>query len=353
MAAGYGGLFRGESMIKRAILALAMMAAATVAHAAGTVPGFSLTPQFDLNGKVMPGCKLYVIQAGTVATPQNAYQDSGLSVLISNPILCDASGRLPQWFVADGLIKIRLTSSAGGQAFVGDSILVIGPSSGGGGGGTVDPTTVSGTGDTKWSYGAGQLTGWVRMNGRTVGSATSGATERANADTQALFLYLWATDPNLAVSGGRGLTASADWLANKTIVLPDARGRTFAAMDTIGGTDSARLATSSMNTCRNSLGCAGGEGIHLLTAQEAPIMSGLTAGGSSTATFFINNFTSTNGGGSSFQATNGTQFNTTAGSFQIQMPVSLPNESVSVNSIGGAAHNVVQPTILMTPYIKL
>jgi hypothetical protein len=37
---------------------------------------FSLTPQFDLSGQVAPGCKLYVIQAGTVSTPQNAYQDS-------------------------------------------------------------------------------------------------------------------------------------------------------------------------------------------------------------------------------------------------------------------------------------
>lgn len=51
-------------MIKRAFLAVLLMAAASLAHAAGTVPGFSLTPQFDLSGKVMPGCKLYVIQAG-------------------------------------------------------------------------------------------------------------------------------------------------------------------------------------------------------------------------------------------------------------------------------------------------
>jgi hypothetical protein len=64
-------------MLKRLALGMAAFAVASLAHAAGTIPGFSLTPQFDLAGKVMPGCKLYVIQAGTVATPQNAYQDTG------------------------------------------------------------------------------------------------------------------------------------------------------------------------------------------------------------------------------------------------------------------------------------
>jgi hypothetical protein len=209
-------------MIKRLCLALAgLFALASIAQGAGTVPGFSLTPQFNLSGQVAPGCKLYVIQAGTVSTPQNAYQDSGLTLLQSNPLTCDAAGRLPQWFVADGSIKLRLTDRNGNQLFVGDNILVIGASSGGGGGSPVDPTTIFQTGQIIPMYGTGILSGFVRANGRTIGSSTSGATERANADTQALFVYLWGADVNLAVSGGRGASGAADFAANKTITLPD------------------------------------------------------------------------------------------------------------------------------------
>jgi hypothetical protein len=259
-------------MLKRACAALAAVFVLSAGvHAAGTVPGFSLTPQFNLSGAVMPGCKLYVIQAGTVATPQNSYQDTGLTVAQPNPLTCDASGRLPQWFVADGLIKVRLTDKNGLQVFVGDNLLVVGPSSGGGGGGgTIDPTTIATTGDVKATYGIGAITGWVRMNGRTVGSSTSGATERANSDVQALFSYLWNTDANLTVSGGRGANAAADWAANKTIALPDGRGRSMSGLDDMGNSDSSRLAGSLLASCRLALGCAGGESAHVLSASEIP-----------------------------------------------------------------------------------
>jgi hypothetical protein len=154
-------------MLKRLCLALAgLFCVVSLAQGAGTVPGFSLTPQFDLTGHVAPGCKLYIIQAGTTSTPQNAYQDSGLTILQPNPMICDAGGRLSQFFVADGVIKLRLTTSTGTQIFVGDNLLVVGSSSGGGGGGTVDPTTIFATGDVKYAYGTSILSGWVRANGR-------------------------------------------------------------------------------------------------------------------------------------------------------------------------------------------
>lgn len=228
-------------MFKRLLISLAILAGlAFPVHAAGTLPGFSLTPQFDAHGNVAPGCKLYVIQAGTTSTPQNSYQDSGLTNALPNPLVCDASGRLPQFYLADGQIKVRLTDKDGGQIFVGDNLLVIGPSSGGGGGGgDVDPTTIFETGAIKAKYGTGSLSGWVRMNGRTIGSATSGATERANSDTQALFEYLWGADSNLAVSSGRGASAAADWSANKTIALPDFRSRAIAGLGDMGNSDNA------------------------------------------------------------------------------------------------------------------
>lgn len=243
-------------MIKRltvAVAALFMLSAQV--FAAGTIPGFSLTPQFDLTGKVAPGCKLYVIQAGTVSTPQNPYQDTGLTLLAPNPLTCDASGRLPQWFVADGSIKVRLTKGDGTQIFVGDNLLVVGASSGGGGGSPVDPTTVMATGDIKMRYGTGSLAGFVRWNGRTMGSATSGATERANADAQALFEYLWNTDANLTVSSGRGASANADWVANKTITLPDMRGRALGGLEDMGNSAAGRMLTCASSTTLGT-GCA-------------------------------------------------------------------------------------------------
>ena len=71
------------------------------------------------------------------------------------------------------------------------------------------------------------------MDDGTIGDATSGASNRANADTQALYLLLWANISNTwcAVSGGRGATALADFNAHKTMRLPQALGRSIA----IGG----------------------------------------------------------------------------------------------------------------------
>jgi len=225
---------------------------------AGTIPGFSLTPQFDQFGKIAPGCRLFCIQAGTTNAPQNSYQDSGLTILNPYPLIADSTGRLPQFFVADGTIKLRLTDSKGTQLFVGDNLLVVGASSGGGGGSPVDPTTVMQTGQIALWYGIGIQSGFVRANGRSIGSSLSSATERANADTQALYSFLWSADPNLAVSGGRGASAAADWAANKNIALPDYRGRAIAGLDDMGNSAAGRLTATYFGTAGTVLGAVGG-----------------------------------------------------------------------------------------------
>lgn len=83
------------------------------------------------------------------------------------------------------------------------------------------------TGDLKWTWKATADTGWVLLDDGTIGSASSGATTRANADTSALFTLLWTNFANseAAVSTGRGASAAADFAANKTIALPKALGR--------------------------------------------------------------------------------------------------------------------------------
>jgi hypothetical protein len=222
---------------------------------AGTI-SLSMTQQLDQFGAPLAGGHLYTIQAGTVSTPQNSYQDSALTLPWPNPIILSASGRLPQFFLADGNIKIRLTDVNGVEILVADGLVVTGASSGGGGGAVVDATTILATGDLKVRYGTGVLSGFVRCNARTIGSATSGASERANADTQALFEYLWNTDPNLTVSTGRGASSIADWSANKTIALPDWRGRALAALDDMGNTAAGRLTAAGFGVAATVLGAA-------------------------------------------------------------------------------------------------
>jgi microcystin-dependent protein len=347
----------GKSMIKRAILALVLMAAATCAQAAGTI-AFSLSQQLDQYGKPLSGCLLYTIQAGTTSTPQNSYKDTALTLVHPNPMVCDAFGRLPQFFLADGQIKIRLTDKLGNAVLTQDNILVIGPSSGGGGGGSIDPTTIAATGDVKASYGTGTLTGWVRMNGRTIGSSTSGATERANLDTQALFQYLWGTDANLAVSGGRGASSSADWAANKTIALPDSRGRVIAGLDGMGNSAAGRL-TATYFGSGDLLGSAAGSDNTTLTAAQIPTITalnnntlsiGVTSAGSNIVVGAV--VTSGLAAGGNPVGTLSLPGSTIS---QISSSGTIAINSIGTTSIntGGQPHANVQPTLVTTFYIKL
>lgn len=349
-------------MLKRLGVAFAaLFAFVSLAQGAGTVPGFNLVPTFDLTGKIAPGCKLYVIQAGTVSTPQNPYQDSGLTILAPNPLTCDAAGRLPQWFVADGNIKLRLTTSTGTQIFVQDNLLVVGASSGGGGGGSVDPTTILATGDFKLVYNTGTLTGFVRCNGRTIGNATSGATERANADTSALFAFLWNNDSNLSVSGGRGVSAAADYAANKAITLPDCKGRSIAGLDDMGASAAGRLTSSYFGATATTLGAVGGGESTTLTLAQLP--TGITSSGSNSITvntaFAGEVFPTVASGNSWFlDSTSGSgaffaRLNSSTSVFNRSSLSGSNSIAVTSNNTSGNAHRTVQPTILMTIYIKL
>ncbi|MGY4433161.1 microcystin-dependent protein [Bradyrhizobium sp. F1.13.1] len=326
---------------------------ASNALAAGTVPGFNLTPQFDLTGKAAPGCRLFIIAAGTVATPQNAYSDSGLTQVLPNPLTCDAAARLPQWFVSDGLIKLRLTNSAGAQIFIGDNLLVVGPSGGGGGGGgTIDPTTIFQTGAFMQFYGTGILTGWVRCNGRTIGNAGSGATERANPDTQALFAYLWGADSSLAVAGGRGASAAADFGANKTLALPDCRGRVVAGLDDMGNSAAGRLTASYFGATATTLGAVGGsESTTLNASQIPPITSSVSTSGSLSGSTQSNTdvgITGSSTGGGAFPIN--TVSSQTAASVTVSGSMS---GSATSNNTGGNPHRTVPPALLATTYIKM
>jgi hypothetical protein len=182
---------------------------------------------------------ILTVYAGGTTTPAATFQDIGLVIPAPNPLVADASGRIPLFFVADGSYALRLTDKNGVQSnggFFYPQIPSIGASSSGGGGTPVDPTTVASTGDLKWRLENTTIAGWVRLNGRTIGNAGSGASERANADCQALFIYIWSTysDALCPVLGGRGASALADFNAGKQITLLSARGRDVRGLDDMG-----------------------------------------------------------------------------------------------------------------------
>lgn len=206
---------------------------------AGTLFSLALSQQLNNQGKPLLDAPLYVYEANT-STPADTFQDFGLGIVNPWPLRTDGAGRLPPFWVDDGAYRARLTDAAGGVVYFDiPYVQALGPSSGGGeggGGGSVDPAAILQTGDVKWRPQTGTLSGFVRANARTIGSATSGATERANADTQPLYEYLWNNFTNTLcpVSGGRGGSASSDYAANKTIATYSLRGRGQRGLDDMG-----------------------------------------------------------------------------------------------------------------------
>lgn len=114
------------------------------------------------------------------------------------------------------------------------------------------------TGEIKRQVGSTLPSGWIWMDEGTIGSGPSGATNRANADTEDLYTKLWNTldDTICPVSTGRGISAAADFAANKTLQLPPAPGRTLGAYGSGSGLTS------------RTLGQSVGEETHTITTSE-------------------------------------------------------------------------------------
>lgn len=321
---------------------------------AGTI-SIAGTQQFKRSGAYaipLSGGKLSILAAGETNTPQDSFQDVGLTIKHPNPITLDESGFIPPFYLADGFIKYRLTDSDGLTIREYDNQMVVGPSSGGGGGGGggVDPTTVFQTGDVMWLDVQGSRTGWVRDNGRTIGSATSGATERANADCEPLFLWLWNnySDTFCPVSTGRGANAAADWAANKTIQLRNKQGVVPGGLDDMGATAAGAYASvpvvsGGATTASSILG----ENLHQIITAELPAhthANTLTDPGHSHSVQPKPDV-AFNGGGAigSFSQTGGVTTGTSA------TGITITNASVGSDT----AHNNVQRTVLGTFYRKL
>lgn len=248
------------------------------------------------------------------------------------------------------------------------------------------------TGDTIETYDATLPSGWLWLDGKTIGSASSGATGRANADTSSLFTVLWNSIPNAALpiqdSAGtpstRGVSAAADFSANKRLPVPDRRGRIAAAADNLGGTAANRLTGNTAQGVDGSgLGNFGGEQSHALISTENGThthgSSGLS-GGSHSHTFS----TTTDSAGAHTHDVVYSQFGNAQSTlplpqYTIQITSHSNDSTIPTNSAGvhthtlsgttgnttpaisgstdasgsGTTHNNVQPTIIANFRIKL
>jgi hypothetical protein len=135
-------------------------------------------------------------------------------------------------------------------------------------------TTSGGTGDLKWALAGTSMTGWVPLNGETIGDAASGASLHAGAESAPLFTFIWNNFSNTlcAVSSGRGANAAADFAANKTIAVPDIQGRSLVGIDAFAGASATGRLTGGLISTGTATtpGSSGGEAAHSLAVTEMP-----------------------------------------------------------------------------------
>lgn len=323
---------------------------------AGLAP-ISLQQRISPNGRPYVGAKAYFYDAETL-TPIDVWSNNDLSVPLSNPVISDGYGMFPAIYLDAALsfYRMRITTSTGTILTDLITLPIYDQPDGEGGSPTtpVDADAVLRTGDTKWRYGTGSHSGFVRLNGLTIGSATSGATERANLDCESLFEHLWTVNTSLTVSGGRGGSAAADWAANKTIALPDMRGRNQVGLDDMGNSRANTLAdTYISNGNGTSLGSYGGSDEHTLTTGQTPShthsFSGTTSSNGAHSHTTPSTVAAAAGGsaallgnsvlGSISTNTNGAHTHTVSGT--------------TGSSGSGQAHNNMSPFVLGTFYMKL
>lgn len=197
-------------------------------------------------------------------------------------------------------------------------------------------------------YGNTAPAGFVFLSGRTIGAASSSATERANADTQALYVQLWnsTTNTECPVSSGRGPNALADFNANKTLTLPDHSGRVAAGRDNLSGTNRNNLSASGIDTTKRAAN--GGAATETTTLTGTATVSAVPVSVSGTLTGTITSGTAS-AGGSAGGFTYAIQGN------PVSVSGTLGGTATGTGSVSGSTASATntQPTIIVDVVIAL
>jgi hypothetical protein len=235
------------------------------------------------------------------------------------------SGDVTAYDSATGALTVNVTVTGGSGTHADWSISLSGPQGETGATGATGATGPQGpagadgggytTGDLKLTWKTAADSGWIMLDDGSIGDASSGASNRANADTSSLYTLIWTnfSDTDAPVATGRGATAAADFGAHKKITLPKAMGYSIGVAGAGSGLTS------------RTLGHVVGEETHALTSGE---MASHSHGGVITAVGSLgagNNLADASGSGSISSTPSSTSGSTSgAGS--------------------GTAHNNMQPT---------
>ena len=315
---------------------------------------------FDNTGRPLAGGCLWYFQAGT-STPQSVYLDATGNTVFSSGsvngvpyVQLNSAGRLesPVYLGPTHDYKELLTDYTGATSGpVGANTIAPWPEDN-------IPAAPSSSSSATQQVLTGTLcpyvgtvapSGYVLSSGKSIGNPSSSASARANSDTQALFVLMWnadLTNTHFVVSGGRGSSALTDFSANKTITLPDLRGRVVMGLDNMGGTAAGRLTGSVAGTIPTptAIGSSGGEEVHLLTVAESASHGHVVNQSTHNLTVTIPNGPGSTNYGTSLTGTAAPQtFNVSPFTTAISL----------VNTGGDTSHNNLPPGIVLNVLIKL
>jgi len=228
--------------------------------------------------------KAYFYLTGTT-TLEDVFEDDGLTTPLANPVVADSAGFFPELVYLDPTKEYRVVIKTSADVTIpkysADPINTVVGATGVNTADIVDeavtaaklgPTAIEDKlGFTPQAAFAGLTSaainallnrvgivepyigstapgGALICDGGTIGSASSGGTSRANADTATLFALIWALDATaypITTSAGagstRGANAAADFAANKRLPLPELRGEFIRGWDNSRGVDTSRV----------------------------------------------------------------------------------------------------------------
>lgn len=199
------------------------------------------------------------------------------------------------------------------------------------------------TGDAQLTMQPAAPAGWLMVNDGTIGNVSSGASTRANNDTQALFTLIWENisntyapvyAPGTSSLVARGVSAAADWAANRHILTSQILGRALA------------IAGNGASLTARALGTYVGAETHTLNATQIPV---ITPSGSVATNLSLNGVVNAIGVqsypvGTDGPATSVTAYNPIAGGGYYSFSATSAFSGATWNPSGGQAHNIMQPT---------